>query len=105
MCVMHMRVCWQVSVEDIIISGRVRIILKPLLEHLPIVGALQVPCMASLCSSSITGTADKLQCLNSSLQHCGRSCRYAHCSVNSPGCCFVCLIEGPLLLTVPCCLS
>ena len=36
------RACTQVSVEDIIISGRVRIILKPLLEHLPVVGALQV---------------------------------------------------------------
>ena len=25
------------------VSGRVRVILKPLLEHLPIVGAIQVP--------------------------------------------------------------
>ena len=33
----------QASVEDIIVSGRMRIILKPLLVRLPVVGALQVP--------------------------------------------------------------
>ena len=33
----------QVSVEDIIISGRIRVIMKPLLDRLPLVGALQVP--------------------------------------------------------------
>lgn len=38
----------QASVEDIIISGRARVIMKPLLDRLPLVGALQVPDLAFL---------------------------------------------------------
>lgn len=42
----------QASVEDIIISGRVRVVLKPLLDRLPLVGAVQVPVLAHLLSCS-----------------------------------------------------
>ena len=34
--------CVQVGTEKLIVNGRVRLILKPLLDELPIVGAIQV---------------------------------------------------------------